>query len=124
MYIKSETSSESYVANDGCRITELIHPKHFDFNLGDGLNFSFAVAEVAVGEQTYQHILDQHEVYYVLAGVGEMHIDEEIAEINAREAVLIPAGSVQWIKNIGDCVLRFVAVVSPPWTAEGDHRIA
>ena len=121
MYIRSEFGSESFTANDGCRIIELMHPKHGDE--AKSLGFSLAIAEVAVGEETYHHYLDQSEVYYVLAGQGEMHVDDKVENVAGGDAILISPGSVQWIRNIGDVTLKFAAIVSPPWTTAGDHLV-
>jgi mannose-6-phosphate isomerase-like protein (cupin superfamily) len=119
MWVKSERDCSALTANDGCRIVELLHPK----NDAIDLPYSFAVAEVAPRADTYRHRLQQTEVYYVLAGRGLMHIDSESQVVSAGDAVLIPVGAVQWIENIEDTVLRFVAVVSPPWSAVGDERL-
>ena len=123
MYISSEADCQPFIANDGCKIIELLHPKNFDTEADQALNFSLAIAAVQVNEETYHHVLEQHEVYYLLTGIGEMHIDNEVAIVRAGDAVLIPGGSVQWIKNVGDTVLRFAAIVSPPWSAADDHLI-
>ena len=123
MFIQSESDCESFIANDGCSIIELLHPKRLDAKLDQPLGFSLAIAEVAVNQETYHHVLAHHEVYYVLSGSGEMHVDDETAVIHAGDAVLIPAGSVQWIKNVGESVLKFAAMVSPPWTAKSDRVV-
>ena len=123
MYIRSESGCEAFVANDGCSIIELLHPKHMQFELAAKLDFSLAIAEVGINQQTYCHVLEQHEVYYMLSGEGEMHIDEETAKVSAGDAIFIPAGSTQWIKNLGEGALKFAAIVAPPWTAEGDHLV-
>lgn len=123
MYIQTEAECSAFIANDGCEIIELLHPRKFPSTIKKRLNFSLAIAEVEVGSETYRHVLEQDEVYYLLAGKGEMHIGEDVAEVSRGAAVLIPGGQVQWIKNIGDEVLRFAAIVSPPWTADGDRRI-
>ena len=123
MLIRTEAQCTPFVANDGCNIIELLHPNRVPGAGAAGLNFSLAIAEVDVGSETYHHVLDQHEVYYILVGEGEVHIDGESASVVSGDAVLIPAGSEQWIRNIGDVVLRFAAIVSPPWTAEGDRLV-
>ena len=51
-----------------------------------------------------------------------MHIGDEASAVTAGDAVVIPAGSVQWIECHGDEVLEFIALVSPPWRAEHDLR--
>jgi mannose-6-phosphate isomerase-like protein (cupin superfamily) len=119
MFTKSLSDCESLIANDGCRVWEILHPK----NDAVALPYSFALAEVAAGEHSYRHRLEQVEVYYVLAGRGLMHIDDEARELEAGDAVVIPARAVQWIENLGTQPLRFIAVVSPPWCAADDERL-
>jgi len=106
-------------ANDGCRLRELLHPDKD----ASGLPYSLAVARVAPGERTLPHRLSEEtEVYYVVSGHGTMRIDDEASEVRAGDAVVIPAGSVQWIECRGSEVLEFVALVSPPWRADHDLR--
>ena len=52
-----------------------------------------------------------------------MHVDEQERTVMQGEAVHIPAGVVQWIENTGTGELRFLAIVSPPWSKEGDERL-
>ena len=122
MFIRSEPDCQPFVANDGCNIIELLHPKQAE--VVNNLKFSLAIAEVEVGKETYHHFLEQDEVYYLLAGEGLVYVDAEIARVVQGDAVFIAAGSVQWIRNTGPSVLRFAAIVSPPWTEQGDHLIA
>jgi mannose-6-phosphate isomerase-like protein (cupin superfamily) len=119
MFVKSLSDCPPLLANDGCTLRELLHPKNDPIDLP----YSLAIAEVAVGEHSYRHRLAQDEVYYVIDGRGLMHIDDETRELAAGDAVLIPAGAVQWIENLGTTTLRFMAVVSPPWCAAGDERL-
>ncbi len=119
MLIKKTSRCPPYTAIDGCQIREVLHPSYDSMSLP----YSLAVAEVAVGARTYRHRLQADEVYYVLEGTGCLHIDNETAALEPGDAVLIPADKVQWIENTGTGVLRFIALVSPPWTRAGDERI-
>ncbi|MGR8921575.1 MAG: cupin domain-containing protein [Gammaproteobacteria bacterium] len=119
MLIKSTDACPAIVANDGCRLFELLHPKNDPVDLP----FSVAVAEVAPGEASYRHRLRQAEVYYLVDGRGLMHVDEEARPVAVGDAVFIPANAVQWIENPGPDVLRFIALVAPPWRAEDDERL-
>lgn len=119
MWTKSLSQCPPLIANDGCRIFELIHPA----NDAVDLDYSFAIAEVAAGEASYRHRLQQQEVYYVLTGRGRMHVDAETQVLESGDAVVIPPRAEQWIENIGTGTLRFVAIVSPPWDAAGDERL-
>ena len=116
MLVSSTAECPPFIANDGCLIREVLHPA----KTGVSLPYSLAVAEVAPGACTRRHQLAQAEVYYLLEGLGRMHIETETRVIVAGDAVHIPGGCVQWIENIGTETLRFIALVSPPWTAAED----
>ncbi|MGE0484349.1 MAG: cupin domain-containing protein [Gammaproteobacteria bacterium] len=119
MFVKSLSDCPPLVANDGCMLRELLHPKNDPI----ALPYSLAIAEVAVGEHSYRHRLAQDEVYYVIEGRGLMHVDDTTREVVVGDAIFIPAGAVQWIENLGAGTLRFMAVVSPPWREEDDERL-
>jgi mannose-6-phosphate isomerase-like protein (cupin superfamily) len=119
MLVKKTHECQPYTAIDGCDIREVLHPAHHAV----ALPYSLAVAEVAPGGRTYRHRLQADEVYFLLAGKGRMHIADETSVLDVGDTVFIPAHAVQWIENIGDGVLRFVALVSPPWESESDQRL-
>ena len=37
------------------------------------------------------------------------------------DTVFIPAGANQWIENVGEVDLVFLAMVSPPWSEETEE---
>ena len=119
MFVKNIQDCPTFTANDGCEIKEWLHPEkdHVD------LPYSIAEAVVATGQQSYKHTLEQTEVYLILEGNGVMHIDDEARPVVQGQSILIPAKSVQWIENSGTIPLRFLALVSPPWTKAGDNRL-
>jgi mannose-6-phosphate isomerase-like protein (cupin superfamily) len=119
MLIKTESQCPQFVATDGCKIRELLHPKNDAIDLG----FSLAIAEVAPGKRSYRHRLVQSEVYYILAGSGVVHVGPEERPIVTGDAVLIPPHHEQWIENTGLESLKFAAIVAPPWRKDGDERL-
>jgi len=119
MLIKSTQACAPFIANDGCRIREVLHPSQDPV----ALPYSLAFAEVDPGGSTFRHRLRQDEVYYLLEGEGRMHVDASARTVAAGDVVHIPGGAVQWIENIGVQTLRFLALVSPPWTATDDERL-
>jgi len=119
VFVKNISECPEFTANDGCLIREWIHPK----NDAVDVPYSVAMATVEIGKQSYEHKLDQTEVYIIFSGDGVMHIDDEEENVHAGEAVLVPAGAIQWIENCGDEELCFIAIVNPPWSEEGDTRI-
>jgi len=118
MFIKHEMDCPEIIANDGCRLRELLHPERDPAEI----SYSLAMAYVEPGKATYKHLLRQTEVYYILQGIGRMHVGDEAQEVNEGDAVVIPKNKEQWIENIGENVLVFAAIVSPPWRAEDDIR--
>jgi mannose-6-phosphate isomerase-like protein (cupin superfamily) len=97
----------------------LLHPK----NDAIDLSYSLALATVDVGRKSYQHKLEQTEVYHILQGHGRMFIEYEDKEVRVGDVIVIPAKALQCIENIGSEPLIFAAIVSPPWTKDGDVRL-
>ncbi len=119
MFVKKTSECDAFMANDGCSIRELLHPK----NDAIELPYSLALATVDVGSKSYQHKLEQTEVYHILQGYGRIFIENEGNEVGAGDVIVIPAQALQWIENIGSEPLIFAAIVSPPWTKDGDVRL-
>ncbi len=55
---------------------------------------------------------DHEEIYYIIAGNGEITIDGETQKIRDGDAIYIPAGSVHSIVNNGTDFLIFLAFSS------------
>jgi mannose-6-phosphate isomerase-like protein (cupin superfamily) len=119
VFVKNIDNCPEFTANDGCQIREWLHPKNDDIDLP----YSVAMATVDVGQQSYKHKLEQAEVYLITAGQGLMHIDNEEREVKAGDAIYIEPSRIQWIENIADETLCFIALVNPPWTEEQDIRL-
>ena len=119
MQVKSLAATKEIIANDGCRLRELLHPDH-DPAL---ITYSLAIAWVDPGQSTHPHALRQTEVYYIIRGTGIMHIGQEHREVGPGDAIVIPPGHAQWIENRGPQALEFAALVSPPWRMEDDRRV-
>jgi len=119
VFVKKTSECDAFVANDGCTIRELLHTKNDPVDLP----YSLALATVDVGQKSYQHKLQQTEVYHILQGHGRLFIENEDREVGVGDVIVIPAEAIQWIENIGNEALIFTAIVSPPWTDEGDVRL-
>jgi len=119
MLIKQERDCKEIVANDGCRLRELLHPERDSADI----SYSLAIAYVDPGKSTYPHYLRQTEVYLIMQGLGRMHIGDEAQEVREDDIVVIPKEKKQWIENVGQNVLVFAAIVNPPWRAEDDVRV-
>ena len=104
---------------DRSLLCELLHP---DKVAGaQALECSIAHAIIPPGESTLPHLLKKStELYFILEGVGEMHIDKETAPVLPGQCILIPPQARQWIRNTGRENLVFLCIVSPKWQA-GDE---
>lgn len=118
LFSKHLDDCEEIIANDGCRLKELLHPKNDPLDLP----YSFSVATVEPGKSTYRHTLKQSEVYFILEGQGRLHAGSESTDLVKGGSALVPAKKEQWLENTGETDLEFIAIVSPPWREEDDVR--
>ena len=115
MLFKTVKDCPSFIAGDLTEIREILHPK----NEKIALNYSLAHASLGVGASSIPHILkESSELYFILEGEGSAFIGDKTVEMKANDMVLIPAGERQHIENTGTSELKFLCVVSPPWSAE------
>ena len=119
MFIKDFYKCKEIIAGDNTVLREILNP----LNDNISVSYSLAHAKVMQGETTFKHKLKSNELYYILKGRGQMYIDNEEASVSEGQAVLIPPGSVQSIKNTGDEELIFLCIVDPPWKAEDEDII-
>ncbi len=118
MLIKDMAKCQYFKASDGTNICELLHPGREMLDLP----YSIAHAILETGAASLPHRLKtSSEVYFILEGEGEMHIDSEQAEVGTGQAVLIPPGSWQHIRNTGKVDLKFLCIVHPMWHAEDEE---
>lgn len=116
MLIRKLLECPEFVAGDGTQLRELLHPDKQDI----ALRYSLAHATVPVGQVSTPHALTTSEVYYILEGQGEMHIDGEVSQVNPGDAVYIPPNARQYIRNIGQIPLVFICLVDPAWRKEDE----
>lgn len=118
MLIKDLQKCSPFIAADNTRLCELLHPAREKIDLP----YSIAIAAVKPGCASLSHRLSESsELYYILAGEGVMHIDGEEARVGAGQAIFIPPGSWQHIRNTGTGDLKFLAVVHPYWRKEDEE---
>lgn len=116
MLIRKLLDCPEFIAGDGTRLRELLHPDKQDV----ALRYSLAHAIVPEGQTSLPHSLTTSEVYYILQGQGEMHIDAETQTVEAGDAVYIPPNARQYIHNYGDGPLVFICLVDPAWRREDE----
>ena len=104
---------------DRSLLSELLHPDKVTG--AKELECSIAHAIIPPGESTLPHLLKRStELYYILKGVGEMHIENESAPVSEGQCILIPPQARQWIRNTGKDDLVFLCIVSPKWQVDDE----
>jgi mannose-6-phosphate isomerase-like protein (cupin superfamily) len=117
MIVKDIQKCSCFQAVDNTTLCELLHPEREGLNLP----YSLAFALLSPGKASLPHMLrGSSEVYYFLQGEGRMHIEDEIVDIKAGQAVYIPPGSRQFIQNSGIEDLKFLCIVCPVWRKDND----
>ena len=84
----------------------------------DAFSMGFVTLEPNGGQVPW-HNQEQVEVYYVVDGVGEMCLGDEVCELRAGQAVHIPSGVYHQLSNQGDAPLTFIYVYGP--AGDVDH---
>jgi mannose-6-phosphate isomerase-like protein (cupin superfamily) len=111
MLIQKLNDCPEFVAGDGTLLRELLHPDKQTL----ALRYSLAHAIVPPSQTSVSHSLSTSEVYYILSGTGEMHIDDEMQAIEPGDAIYIPPNAKQFVHNSGTDPLVFICIVDPAW---------
>ena len=118
MRIRKLKNIKSFKAGDSTILKEILHPdRDYQFDA----RYSLAHAKLEVGCESDKHYLTTDEVYYILQGKGEMHIDDDSAIVETGDTIEIPPNAVQYIKNIGENELEFLCIVDPAWRVEDEE---
>lgn len=116
MLVQRLDACSEFKAGDGTQLRELLHPDKQPIDL----RYSLAHAVVSVGQTSTLHALTTSEVYYILNGTGEMHIEDEVQTVMPGDAVYIPPNAKQCIRNSGTDPLVFICIVDPAWRKEDE----
>ncbi|CAF1024369.1 unnamed protein product [Brachionus calyciflorus] len=108
---------EEIIAGDKTLLREIFNPLKEKLDI----NYSLARALILPGTSSQPHSLEAVEVFYIIRGKGEMHIDDEVQVVEPGDTVYIPANAVQWIVNKFDETLEFLALVEPSWNKKIEH---
>jgi len=116
MLVRNLMACEEFVAGDGTLLRELLHPDKQPLDL----RYSLAHAILPIGKTSTLHALTTSEVYYILSGTGEMHIDDETQQIHPGDAIYIPPNARQYLHNNGDEPIVLICIVDPAWRKEDE----
>jgi mannose-6-phosphate isomerase-like protein (cupin superfamily) len=105
--VTSISGVEPFTTKDGSTIRELHHTEAQ----------SLAEARLEPGQATERHYHGRsEEIYFVLAGAGEIELDGEWRRVQPGDAVLIPPGT--WHQITAVDALGFLCCCSPPYAHE------
>lgn len=116
MLVQNLKDCQEFIAGDNTILRELLHPDKQPV----ALRYSLAHATLPVGKTSQPHSLTTSEVYYILSGKGEMHIDDQNQIVSPGDAVYIPPNTRQFIRNCGVEPLVFICIVDPAWRKEDE----
>lgn len=120
MFLAKLDRCPEFISGDGAILRELMHPDKADL----ALRYSLAHAIIKPGMTSFPHVLRTSEVYYIISGTGEMHINDEKETVAPGTAVYIPPDAVQYIHNPGKDDLVFICIVDPAWRVEDERILA
>jgi mannose-6-phosphate isomerase-like protein (cupin superfamily) len=114
MDIQNIADAVAFTTKDGSEIRELLAHRNSCIR-----NQSLAEARLPPGGQTtpHHHKLTE-EIYYVLAGRGQMEIDGESRDVGPGDAIAIPRGASHRITNTGGETLKFLCCCAPGYEHE------
>jgi methionyl-tRNA synthetase len=83
-------------------------------NQRDGMYPTFC--QILENGQTLPHSHFEPEIFFIIKGHGQIHINEETRTISAGDLVHIPSFSTHTLQNTGNTVLEFLSVYSEEQT--------
>ena len=122
MIVKKLKELKEITALDDTTVREMLNPKHDTAPLHIG--YSLAHATLPPKKASLPHrFKTASEVYYILRGVGTMHIGDETEDVGPGDTIYIPPNAVQFIENIGETNLEFLCIVYPEWQPDAEELV-
>src|SRR3954462_6022705 len=109
MEIKNVIDLVPFTTKDGSEIRELLAYRNSSIR-----NQSLAEARLPAGSSTQEHYHARtEEIYFITAGRGKIRIEAELADVQAGDAIAIPAGKKHKLWNTGEETLKLLCCCSP-----------
>ena len=105
-----------FLAGDHTVLRELLHPAKQRLALG----YSVAHGTLAPGARSKWHRLTSAEVYYIIAGRGQLTVDDSVVAVEPGSTVYVPPGGKQSLENGGPTPIEFLCLVDPAWRPEDE----
>lgn len=112
MYFSCSPSARfEFVSDDGAFVSELLSRSLRDL-AGVGLAFGRLLKDGSASRHFHSRT---DELYYVLSGVGRVHLDADSYDVGRGSVVRIPANVVHGLENKGDSDLEVLCISGPPF---------
>ncbi len=112
MKIINRNDCSEFVAQDKAMVRELVSPRNSSIK-----NQSIAEVRIPSGESVLEHFHEKtEEVYYILSGRGQMHLEGETETVGSGDAIIILPGQRHKIANHCKEDLVMLVVCSPSYT--------
>lgn len=120
MDVVNRNDVEAFVTKDTSTIREILAPRNSAL-----ARQSLAEATLPPGATTQAHYHPKtEEIYYVLAGEGQMRLGGEERTVRPGDGIAIPPGSPHQIRNTGANDLVFLCCCVPAYEHEDTVLIA
>lgn len=114
--VRKKSEIKEISASEGSKVSQYFHPH----NTLNGINYSIARFTLNPEKKSVLHQLKSSEIYYILEGKANLHIDNEIHGLEKDDSAYVPPMSKQFIENTGKDDLRFLCIVDPAWKQEDE----
>ena len=109
MDIRNLDELSPFITKDGSEIRELLAYRNSVIR-----HQSLAEARLPPGTATQEHYhAKTEEIYFITHGAGRMHIEDEVREVKAGDAIAIPPGKKHKLWNTGTETLRLLCCCAP-----------
>jgi mannose-6-phosphate isomerase-like protein (cupin superfamily) len=109
MDIVSLHNAKPFITKDGSEIRELLAYRNSCIR-----QQSLAEARLPAGGSTQEHYHGKtEEIYFITAGQGRMRVEDQIAEVQAGDAIAVPPGKRHKLWNTGADTLRLLCCCAP-----------
>ncbi len=105
---------EAFVTKDGSTIREILAPRN---SVIARQSLAEATVKPGCATQAHYHPVTE-EIYYILAGTGEMRIEGEGRVVGPGDGIAIPPGACHQIRNTGTLDLVLLCCCSPAYEHE------
>jgi len=116
MSLRKNSEIDSIQGNEGTKIKQYFHPH----NTLNGINYSLAQFILESGKKSKLHKMSSSEIFYILEGIGILHVDGESHHLEKDDSAYVPPNSKQFIENVGTNDLKFLCIVEPAWKADDE----